>query len=126
MIKKTLMKDLSIQVNVLKGPKYTAKSLNFGTVEAIKGDQIYLFTELVNAFVTNRLKYKKWYKIDECDIRIVSNDGEKKLYIKTIFKKYGAGEDVVKEYKFEKYECSTLVRMINKILSKCTFFEFVD
>jgi len=95
---------------------YVLKSLCFGKIEVLdKTQQIDLFIELLNAFVGNRLQVNRFYDLANLRLQIKSKYGQKYLYI----------ESENNKYFFEKYECSFITRVLNKILNKCTFEEFL-
>jgi len=95
---------------------YVPRSLYFGSIVVLnKVQEIDLFIELLNSFVTNRLQVNKFYELANLRLQIKSKYGQKYLYI----------ESENNKYYFEKYECSFITRVLNKILNKCTFEEFL-
>jgi hypothetical protein len=122
-----IYKDLSAEVLPTPGNSKHSTLFVFNTLKA--GDfkmtnetQIYNFVELLSAFVSNQLFIDKEYQLDYRGIR-GSNGGyiskivtqDKHHYLKVIVDE--------KKYYFEKYECKIITRILNKILSKCTFRE---
>ncbi len=120
-------KDLNAEILPTPGnSKYSTlfvfKSLKVGDINIAHETQIYSFVELLGAFVSNQLHSDKEYELDYKGVR-----GSKDGYIAKMssrqnkyFLRIGVGD---KKYYFEKYECRVIARVINSILSKCTFSE---
>ncbi|MGK0255688.1 MAG: hypothetical protein ACI81I_000294 [Arcobacteraceae bacterium] len=98
--------------------------LRVSNINVAHESQIYNFVELLSAFVSNQLHSNKEYQLDYKGIsgskggyvaKIVSQQNQKFLQVVVDNKKYY----------FEKYECRIITKILNKILSKCTFMELV-
>jgi len=119
-----IYKDLEAEVlptpgNSKHSTLFVFSSLKAGDINIAHETQIYSFVELLGAFISNQLHTDKEYQLDF--------KGSKGGYIAKIvsqqnqhFLRVMVGE---KKYHFEKYECRIINRIINKILSKCTFSE---
>jgi len=122
-----IYKDLSAEVlptpgNSKHSTLFVFQTLKAGDIKMTNETQIYNFVELLSAFVSNQLHTDKEYQLDYKGIR-----GSKGGYIAKIvtqdnqhFLRLEVDE---KKYYFEKYECRIITKVINKILSKCTFSE---
>jgi hypothetical protein len=122
-----IYKDLKAEVlptpgNSKHSTLFVFQTLTAGDVKIAHETQIYNFVELLSAFISNQLQVNKEYKLIYRDLKesqggyaakVVSKD--EVHYLRVIIGK--------KEYYFEKYECRIITRILNKILSKCTFSE---
>ena len=122
-----IYKDLTAEVLPTSGNSkhstlFVFQTLKAGDIKIAHETQIYSFVELLGSFVSNQLHIDKEYELDYkgirgskggCIIKIVSKQNQHFLRIKVD----------EKEYYFEKYECRVITKIINKILSKCTFME---
>ena len=122
-----IYKDLSAEVlptpgNSKHSTLFIFQTLKAGDINMTDSTQIYSFVELINAFVSNHLHTEKKYKLDYKGIR-----GTKGGYVAEIVtqqNQYFLRVEISdKKYYFEKYECRVIARVINSILSKCTFSE---
>ncbi len=122
-----IYKDLSAEVlptpgNSKHSTLFVFQTLKAGNINMTNETQIYNFVELLSAFVSNQLHTDKEYQLDYKDAReskggytakIVSQQDQHFLRVIVNDKKYF----------FEKYECRIVTKILNKILSKCTFNE---
>lgn len=121
-----IYKDLRAEVLPTPGnSKHTTfifQTLKAGDIKMTHETQIYSFVELLSAFVSNQLHTNKEYELDYKGAR-----GTKGGYIAKMVSQQNQHflrvEVDEKEYFFEKYECRIITKIINKILSKCTFTE---
>ncbi len=122
-----IYKDLEAEVlptpgNSKHSTLFVFETLKNGDSKITDGTQIYNFVELLSAFISNQLFVDKEYKLKYKDLneskggytaKIVSQQDQHFLRVIVNDKKYF----------FEKYECRIITKILNKILSKCTFNE---
>lgn len=122
-----IYKDLSAEIlptpgNSKHSTLFVLQTLKAGDINVTDGTQIYSFVELLSAFVSNQLHTDKEYELDYKEVRkskggytakIVSQQDQHFLRVTVDEKKYF----------LEKYECRVITKILNKILSKCTFSE---
>ena len=119
-----IYKDLSAEVlptpgNSKHSTLFVFNALKAGDVNIAHETQVYSFVELLSAFISNQLLVNKKYKLKYKEskggytAKIVSRD--EVHYLRVVVGR--------KEYYFEKYECRVITKILNKILSKCTFTE---
>jgi len=121
---KKIYEDFNVEINLYKNNNFIVSKFRFGEDQVFEKDQIYYFAELLQSFVHNQLNTRVWYKIGRVDFKVIQEENQSKLYITTIIQKYLA-EDMRKEYIFNKYEIRCILRILNEVLKRCTFYEFV-
>ena len=87
---------------------------NQGHIIAMELD-VFNFTELLNAFISNQLISGNTYENRGFTAKLVTKKKVVSILIETFQKKYY----------LEKYEARVISKKINKILSKCTLKEFL-
>jgi len=102
---------------------FVFETLKLENVAITHQNQIYSFVELLSAFISNQLHINQEYELlfdaskgstsSGYSAKIVSKKNQYFLQL-TINEK---------KYYYEKYECRVISKIINRILSKCTFEE---
>jgi hypothetical protein len=98
---------------------FVFETLKVESIPITHETQIYSFVELLSAFTSNQLHIDQEYKLKYRDstggyiAKIVSKKNQ--YFLQLIIDE--------KKYYYEKYECRVISKIINKILSKCTFVE---
>ena len=113
--------DLSAEVIPAKGNSksstlFVFHKLRAGDAQVADDMDIYSFVELMSAFISNQLQIEHEYTSGTKGGYVAKIATQKNQYSLRII----VGE---KTYFYDKHQCRVIARIINRIISKCTFRE---